>query len=404
MPHKRSFLFLQGPQSGFFRKLGLKLSDLGYKVIKVNFCGGDVIHWPGRYTLSYRGSRSSWPGWVKDIFLKEKITDLLLFGDRRPMHRDAVLLAEQSGIRVYVFEEGYLRPAHITMEKGGVNGLSSLPRTPEKVRAMAEKMASLPVPRPLKNPLKKRVTDAILHHAGNAVFRPLYPRYRTHRPYTIAWELKGWIPRYLTRKKRNIQATALQDLIVDNDLKYFIFPLQLDSDFQIRLYSDFSSLTEAIMHVLKSFANHAPGDCCLVVKNHPLDNGLINYRAFVTCFARALGIGQRVHFIDGGDGGLLLKKSKGVVLINSTMGLEALCLGLPVYCLGQAIYAMPGLAVTEQDMSLDRFWSEPRSCAPDLLADFKKVLLHKALVFGNFYTPDGIRAAVEGTLSKLGVF
>ena len=62
---------------------------------------------------------------------EEQVTDLHVFGDWRPLHREAVLLARVRGIRVWAYEEGYLRPDYITMEQGGVNGLSSLPNTRE---------------------------------------------------------------------------------------------------------------------------------------------------------------------------------------------------------------------------------------------------------------------------------
>lgn len=403
MSSRRCFLFLQGPQSRFFRRLGLRLHQMGHKVIKVNFCGGDVVHWPFPFTLAYQGRRKLWPEWINSLFLREGVTDLLLFGDRRPMHSDAVLLAKNYNINIHVFEEGYLRSGYITMEQGGVNGRSSLPDDPDAIRKMAAGLTFPEEPNPIANPLKKRVWDAVRHHFGNAFLMPFFPLYRTHRPYTIIWELQGWIPRYLTRKKRWQKAHEQQTEILDRKFKYFLFPLQLDSDFQIRLYSDFSSLGESIMYVLRSFAKNAPRDHHLVIKNHPLDNGLFDYKNFSMNFARALGLENRIIFLDGGDGRLLTKNSRGVVVVNSTMGLEALDLGLPVYCLGRAIYAMPGLAVTREQMTLGGFWKNPVPCDPRLLEDYKKVLLHHALIFGNFYTDEGIEAAVQGVQKRLGV-
>ena len=403
MTGKRSFLFLQGPQSRFFKRLGLAVADHGHQVTRINFCGGDVIHWPAPFTMSYRGSMVKWPTWVDNLYRQKNITDLLLFGDRRPLHSEALLLARQRGIRVHVFEEGYLRPAHITLEQDGVNGCSCLPSNPDEIRSQAYNLEMPPKTQPLPNPLKKRVMDAVRHHVGNTLLMPLFPFYRTHRPYTIAWELQGWIPRYLGRKKRLQEARQKQNRIMDQQYRFFLFPLQLDSDFQIRLYSDFTSLTETITHVLYSFARHAPKDCFLVVKNHPLDNGLINYQEFTTNYAKALGVEHRVIFLDGGDGGLLMKKARGMVLVNSTMGLEGLTLGSPVFCLGRAIYALPGLAVTEKEQRLDNFWKQPKGCDPQLLSDFQKIILHQALVYGNFYTDQGIAAAVKGSLQRIGV-
>jgi capsular polysaccharide export protein len=66
-PHGRSFLFLQGPQSRFFRSLGLAIRDYGARVLKVNFCGGDVFHWPRPCTRLYRGGRRTRPPLAAEV-------------------------------------------------------------------------------------------------------------------------------------------------------------------------------------------------------------------------------------------------------------------------------------------------------------------------------------------------
>lgn len=401
MTKQRNFLFLQGPQSKFFRQLGIKLSIEGHKVIKVNFCGGDLMHWSGSLTRSYRGFRSNWPDWLSRLFKNEDITDMMLFGDRRPFHTEAILLAKQKKIKIHVFEEGYLRPAYVTMEQGGVNGRSGIPDSPDKVRQKAESIKGISSLKPLTNPLQKRVTDAILHHLGNTIFFPFFPLHKTHRPYPILWELKGWIPRYFSRKKRTAKALKLQSDILNSNIKYFLFPLQLDSDFQIKAYSEFTDQVEAIATVMHSFASSSPSDCHLIIKNHPLDNGLISYAKFISSFARALGIKDRIFFLDGGIGGPLMKNSQAVVLVNSTMGLEALTMGIPVYCMGQAIYSMQGLACSKNQLALDQFWTAPVQCDRQLLNDFIKILHKEALIYGNFYTDQGIKAAVQSTLKRL---
>lgn len=400
---KRSFLFLQGPQSRFFRTLGLTLLDMGHSVTKVNFCGGDVIHWPRPNTLLFRKSALHWPLWLSQRMDELGTTDLLLFGDRRPLQREAVRLAETRGAEVWVFEEGYMQPNLITFERGGVNGRSRLPRDPEGIRELAARLPECEEHPPVPNSLKIRVHDAIRHHVGNTLLFGLFPRYRTHRPYPIAWELKGWLPRYLSRERRRQEALDIQEELLGTEAPYFLFPLQLDADTQVRLYSSFSGIPESIVHVLGSFAAAAPPECRLVVKNHPLDNGLINYKGYVVRLSQALGIDKRVIFLDGGDGKRLIQGSRGVVLINSGMGLEALNLGKPVYRMGSAVFGISGLALSEEDMPLDAFWNAPRCADQELLRDFVKVLRNEALVSGNYYTDEGIEAATSGALKRLGL-
>ncbi|QLA12774.1 capsular biosynthesis protein [Desulfolutivibrio sulfodismutans DSM 3696] len=403
-PHSRSFLFLQGPQSRFFRRLGLAIRDTGARILKVNICGGDVFHWPRPCTCLYRGSRGDWPQWVAEAMDRHAVTDILLMGDKRPMNRDAICIARSRGIAVHVLEEGYLRPNHITLERDGVNTRSRLPATPEAVRREAGLLPDPPAYPNVPDSMKIRVRDTIRHHVGNFLLWGLFPRYRTHRPYTIGWELTGWLPRYATRRRRQARALAAQTALLDSGRPYFLFPLQLDADIQVRSYSHFG-VRDSIMQVLSSFAASAPRDMTLVVKNHPLDNGLINLDRFVNSFARATGIRDRVVFLDGGQGRLLMERDQclGVALVNSTMGLEALALDRPVFSLGRAPYAMPGLAATQTDSTLDEFWTDPHHPDPRLLRDFVKILLHKALVLGNFYTDWGIELAVEGSLRRLGL-
>ena len=126
----RTYLFLQGPHGSFFRELGLALQRAGHRVLRVNICGGDVVDWHSREAVWYQGRTTDWSGWIGDLMRRKGVTDLLAFGDWRPLHREAILVAKLRNIRVWAFEEGYLRPHYITMEEGGVNGNSMLPHSP----------------------------------------------------------------------------------------------------------------------------------------------------------------------------------------------------------------------------------------------------------------------------------
>ena len=52
------------------------------------------------------------------FMVREGVTDLVLLGEERPYHRDAITAATARGIDVYVVEMGYLRPDWITLEGG----------------------------------------------------------------------------------------------------------------------------------------------------------------------------------------------------------------------------------------------------------------------------------------------
>jgi capsular polysaccharide export protein len=106
---KRRFLFLQGPPGPFFWLLAQELEQRGHPVFRINFNGGDRRDWPGE-AVNYRGSRTNWNRYIDRFIRDNKITDILLFGDCRPLHMAAHGMAKLRGINIHVFEEGYIRP------------------------------------------------------------------------------------------------------------------------------------------------------------------------------------------------------------------------------------------------------------------------------------------------------
>ena len=396
----RSFLLLQGPQSLFFRRLADRLRAEGATVAKVNFCGGDAVLWGlTNPAIAYTGDIYGWPEWVGDLYRERGITDICLYGDWRPLHWEAVRLAHVRGIRVWVFEEGYLRSGFSTLEENGVNGRSSLPTNPKEIHALAQDLPD-PTEAKLENDLHDKVTKAILHHAGNFFLWPKYRHYRTHRPTNIFFELLGILPRYLKRASRAETSQETLKAFEERSEPYFFFPLQLVTDSQIQLYSPYVRVQEAIADVLSSFARCAFPKTRLLIRNHPLDNGLIRYGDFIRGFARELGIEDRVTYVEDGNTMKMIRGSRGVVLVNSTVGLMALEAGKPVYCLGRSIYNLRGLTQCLPYVTLDRFWRAPQAPDPELYRDFKRVLGERALVRGNFYTDEAMKLAAEDAVER----
>ena len=97
----------------------------------------------------------------------------------------------------------------------------------------------------------------------------------------------------------------------------FLFPLQFDSDSQVRRYSPFGGMKEAIARVMTSFARDAPMETHLVIRNYPLGSGLIRYDRFIRSFSEACGIEDRGLFVESGSSAAMLCKSRAVVRLNS---------------------------------------------------------------------------------------
>src|SRR5262249_5113254 len=158
------------------------------------------------------------------------------------------------------------------------------------------------------------------------------------------------------------------------------------------------SVRAAIEMVLTSFAGHAAPASRLVVKLHPLDSGIYDWAAMTRHAAVGVGVSDRLTILDGGSIDAPLALSRGVVTINSTVGIRALTLGQAVVALGSAIYDMPGLTFQGD---LDAFWSAGGPPDPSLLDAFRRVLAARALIPGSFFSKPGLKVAVEAAVARL---
>ncbi len=395
---RRSFLFLQTIASPFFRRLGAALVRDGHRVVKVNYCQGDALYWSGPETVAFTGRLEDLPRFYERLCAGHDVGDIVLFGDCRPIHRPAVAHARSAGLRLWVFEEGYLRPDWITLEHDGVNGNSRLLRGAAFFRSRARDLSPVPPPIRVGAGLGRRIAFDIAYNVTRSALAFRFPHYRTHRPYPIWHEYATWVARLARLRAQGRRADRIVTSLLREEVPYFLFPLQLDSDFQIRVHTPFGGMLAAIEHVIDAFAADASRETKLVIKNHPLDNGMIAYRKHIARLAKARGVGARVQFLEGGDLDTLMDRARGVVVVNSTVGLSALLRGRPVAVLGTALYDIDGL--TNRD-GLAGFWRNPRGPDRALLDDFVRVLTHDTQVNGNYYTARGIEVGVVQAAARL---
>ena len=133
---------------------------------------------------------------------------------------------------------------------------------------------------------------------------------------------------------------------------------------------------------MRSFASHAPADTLLVIKQHPMERGYSMHTAMIEGLARELCIPERVLYIHDQHLPTLLSNARGVVVINSTVGLSAIDHDTPVKTLGNAIYDMTGL--THQG-ELEDFWQNPPKPSRNLYNAFYHEVIRKTQINGNFY-------------------
>ncbi|MBT2242435.1 capsular biosynthesis protein [Sphingobium sp. BHU LFT2] len=395
-PTSKIFLFLQGPHGPYFSMLAYALRKRGHSALRININGGDKVDWPGDAT-DYRGTFRNWPLFFDDFIVNHGVTDLILYGDCRPYHTSAHGMARLRNLHVHVVEEGYIRPDFLTLQDDGVNGNSTLPLDPQwyldQVRGLPDYIDNLP---PVPSTFNARARNTMRNGLAAAFMRPYFPFYRTHRPHSFLMESVAWCRKLVMRRGDGRRSFKAWDTVKDKP--YFALPLQLNSDYQIRVHSPFGNMRAALRFAIKSFAQHAPDHVSLVVKRHPLDPGLVAWDRLTRRLAAYYGVKDRVVYLADWDIAEVVGKSLGVVTVNSTVGTLALNAGKPVVVLGHAVYKVPGVV---HQSSLDDFWSAPRQPDMTLYSAFRRVLVDRCLIRGGLLSEEGLQMLVSNAVDRL---
>lgn len=377
----KKILLLQGPVGPFFRRFATDLRNNGAIVYQVNFNGGDWLY-NKKNSINFRKPAKEWRSYFEILLSKYDIDHIFLFGDCRPYHVVAHQIATRLGIKVGVFEEGYIRPNFITLEEGGVNNNS---HTARDARFYFDQTNTEPLP-------EKQVGYSFAHmafwtffyYAFSSLLKPCFWHYQHHRPLNpfegLAWIRsfwRKWIYRYKERKMQDYLTQTLSK-------QYFIFPLQVHNDSQIHTHSDFAAVKHTIRHVVQSFAQNAPLDTHLVIKHHPMDRGYNDYQSWIQQLEFLHNLSGRIHYIHDQHLPSLLNHSLGTIVVNSTVGLSALLHGSPLKVIGRAMYDFQQL--TYQG-TLDEFWLEAKDLSVDdeLFTAFRNHLITTTQINGSFY-------------------
>lgn len=403
MSSQQKFLLLQGPASPFFKKLGLELIKMGHLAWKVNFCGGDKITSLGGVPqFDYQDKFDNFSDWLTKLFKQYTFTHIILFGDTRPFHTIAINIAKQYNCNVYVYEEGYLRPDWITLEKCGVNGNSNIINLYKDFNWLLNHKPSLlnhPIAKATNLSTTKRFLQDLIYRFATFCYSYNYPHYKTYRPTNAFIEYLGWFKRIPIKTIKIPQETLKLKSLIRNKQSYYFYPLQLNSDSQIRIHSKFGNIENTLKYILQSFFKNSPKTSLLIIKNHPFDTGLINYKKIILSLCKDYKVdANRVIYFENGHLPTLLKNASGTVVINSTVGLSALVHQCPTITLGTAIYNIPGLT---NQCNLDFFWNNLEKPNIDLYIKLEKFLMENNQINGNFYTKKGISMSIEGSLKLL---
>lgn len=397
----RVFLFLQGPHGPFFSRLGKMLRKSGAEVWRVGFNAGDQVFWRDRASyIPYLDDAAAWPEAIATLIAEKNVTDIVLYGDTRPIHAQAIAAARLAGLTIHVFEEGYMRPYWVTYERGGTNGHSRLmDMTIDDMRtALANSDMDAPMPPASWGDMRQHIFYGALYHGQVLLRNRRYRNFRPHRALSVRQEFKLYLKRLLL-----MPFQALDRHIATTRIKYGGFPyhlalLQLEHDASFQAHSPFSTMTEFLQTAIEGFAKGAPPHHHLVVKAHPLEDGRAPIRRELRRLARAHGLEKRVHYVRGGKLARLLNEARSAITVNSTAAQQVLWRGIPLKTFGQAVYDKPEFVSTRSPA--DFFAGAER---PDHKAyrDYRRFLLETSQVAGGFYSARGRRQLLRQAVDMM---
>ena len=254
--------------------------------------------------------------------------------DSRPYHGSIVKICHNMDIDMYAFEDGYFRPGFITLEPFGVNGNSHFSKYGYDDEINIEHVSVLQM-----NLKPKRLSRILFSLISNFNFI-LSRNYQPYRPInSFYWSvrlIRSFIEYKINKRKDSKQIKLISD---DREsYKIFFIPLQVFDDTQIIYHSKFKDTYEFILEILAAFASLNSRDFRVIIKQHPGDRGAINYRNFIKKKAKSLGLEKNIFFNVSTDADKIINISDGLILINSTLGINALLKGKSVYCAGSSVY------------------------------------------------------------------
>ena len=390
-PENRTFLFLQGPHGPFFGALARMLRATGAQVWRVGFNMGDRVFWrDGRSYIPFRGQPEDWPETFTKLVAAHGITDIVLYGDTRPIHAQAVAIARARGLNVHVFEEGYMRPYWVTYERGGSNGNSRLMQMSltEMQAALALSDMEAPLPPSHWGDMRQHIFYGAAYHGCVLLLNRGYRHFRPHRDIPVTSEFRLYLQRLLLMPLHAIERRLATRRIRSGGFPYHLALLQLDHDSSFRAHSPFASTPEFLAEVFAGFAEGAPRHHHLVVKAHPLEDGRAPVRRAIRRLSRQYGLKGRVHFVRGGKLAELLNDARSAVTVNSTAGQQVLWRGIPLKVFGRAVYAKPEFVSGQTLTEFFRAASRPDARA---YKDYRRYLLETSQVPGGYYSRRGRR-------------
>ncbi|SDD79108.1 hypothetical protein [Sporomusa acidovorans] len=187
---------------------------------------------------------------------------------------------------------------------------------------------------------------------------------------------------------------------------YIFVPFQVHDDTQVLLFSPrimtMEQLLKYVCHAVEQFNQKTTVPLRIVVKEHPSDYSRVDYTELRRQYRECNVVFANDYLTED-----LIKQSKGVITLNSSVGIEALLYHKPVITLGNAFYNIPGLVtnVTDPNTLAEYLDVIDKPVNINLINKFLYYLRYMYLTEGSWRNPDERHFACvkEQILNELGM-
>jgi capsular polysaccharide export protein len=287
----------------------------------------------------------------KNYFNCYSVDKLLFWNGERMLEYIASAVAEQFKVDRLFFEIGNF-PNKIFIDPKGVNAKSSL----------IDRDLSI-----CDNYDENMLTDFLTSHKRTKESAHLVPQANTRNKiiyseiYDLIWSKFQKYP--ILQKDYNVLKTLVEKRIAHKyraeydqvnleTLDYILLPLQVSVDSQVLKNSD-TNIEESISYAIK---NAVESNLSLLIKPHPAEK--VEKRVKINEHIKSLKKKHGNIYLTNANTYQLIKHSKKVITINSTVGIEALMYFKHVEVLGRAIYkpyCQPDLTKPVDQMKIKHF-------------------------------------------------
>lgn len=246
-----------------------------------------------------------WNHWMEKVLLQKHCDAIILWGGLQIYQIAVEVVAKEKNIPVFFMENGCL-PNTTQFEKQGVNWRSNLKNLKK------EEYINIPID-------SERMSQIYL--------ADLVPREK--------------------RKSRGLVSKDIESEIPE---LFCFLPFQVSKDSQIQLYSPWISnmpeLVDIVFNAITIYNQRNKANMKLVIKEHPSDFGRVSYEK-----QKSVWNDKGIFVINSVRTQELIEKTKVIITINSSVGMEGLLKKKPVILLGNAAYHQPG--ITQRASSVD---------------------------------------------------